>query len=51
LSKSEADLAKMAQIFTVEATAVPDYIEYFDITLIPAAIFFFNTYHLKCDYG
>ncbi|PRP86632.1 hypothetical protein PROFUN_05111 [Planoprotostelium fungivorum] len=51
LRKTEGELSKMAEIFVIEATDVPDYTNYFDITLIPATIFFFNTVHLKCDYG
>jgi hypothetical protein len=51
LSKCAPLLAKMAQIFTVDVDTVPEYASYFDITLIPSTLFFFNTYHLKCDWG
>lgn len=40
----------MADIFIVDVDAVPVYTRYFDITLIPATIFFFNGQHIKVDW-
>jgi len=51
LSKAQRELEKMARIFAVDVDLVPQYAKYFDITLIPATIFFFNTIHMKCDFG
>ncbi|TMW63343.1 hypothetical protein Poli38472_002284 [Pythium oligandrum] len=51
LAKCERELFKMARMCIIEAEAVPIYAQYFDITLIPATIFFFNTQHIKVDYG
>lgn len=41
----------MADIFIVDVDAVPVYTRYFDISLIPSTVFFFNGQHMKVDYG
>ena len=51
LAKTAPLLAKMAEIYLVEVDLVPVYSEYFDISLIPSTIFFFNGQHIKVDYG
>jgi len=50
-AKTVRQLENMARIYLVDVDSVPEYVKFFDITLIPATIFFFNTYHMKCDYG
>ncbi|KAK8821221.1 hypothetical protein WA538_005850, partial [Blastocystis sp. DL] len=49
LYKSEILVSKMADIYVVDVDAVPIYTEYFDISLIPATIFFYNATHIKID--
>ncbi|XP_014673586.1 PREDICTED: thioredoxin-like protein 4B [Priapulus caudatus] len=51
LWKTAAGLSKMAKIFSVEVDGASVYMQYFDITLIPATIFFFNGQHMKVDWG
>ncbi|KAL4225985.1 Thioredoxin-like protein 4B [Mactra antiquata] len=51
LSKCVDDLGKMAKIYTVDIDSVPVYTQYFDISLIPSTIFFFNAQHIKVDWG
>ncbi len=51
LAKAEREVSKMAVIRLVDIDSVPEYVRYFDITLIPATLFFFNAQHMKCDYG
>ena len=41
----------MASIVLVDAAEVPFYTEYFDVALIPSTLFFYNTRHIKVDWG
>ncbi|CAB3998300.1 thioredoxin 4B [Paramuricea clavata] len=51
LAKTKQSLSNMAEIYIIPADSVPVYVKYFDITLTPATIFFFNGQHMKVDYG
>ncbi|CAG5115906.1 unnamed protein product [Candidula unifasciata] len=51
LAKTAEDLANMAAIYLVDVDKVPVYAQYFDISLIPSTIFFFNGQHIKVDWG
>ncbi|PIK62759.1 putative thioredoxin-like protein 4B-like [Apostichopus japonicus] len=51
ISKTFADLANMSKIYLVDVDKVPVYTDYFDISLIPSTVFFFNGQHMKVDYG
>lgn len=51
LSKTSADLSKMAAIYLVDVDHTPVYTQYFDISYIPSTVFFFNGQHMKVDYG
>ncbi|KAH6558504.1 hypothetical protein KP509_1Z060800 [Ceratopteris richardii] len=53
LAKSARDVSKFASIALVDADAeaIQVYVKYFDITHIPATIFFFNAHHMKMDSG
>ncbi|ELU12404.1 hypothetical protein CAPTEDRAFT_153090 [Capitella teleta] len=51
MSKAEADLAQMARIFLIDVDLISVYAQYFDISLIPATVFFFNAQHIKVDWG
>ncbi|KAH9327918.1 hypothetical protein KI387_000026, partial [Taxus chinensis] len=53
LAKSAHEVSKFASIALVDVDAeeIQVYIKYFDITLIPATIFFFNAHHMKMDSG
>ncbi|EFJ38588.1 hypothetical protein SELMODRAFT_139765 [Selaginella moellendorffii] len=53
LGKSSRELSKFASIALVDVDAqeIQVYLHYFDITLIPATVFFFNSQHMKMDSG
>ncbi|KAG6466611.1 hypothetical protein ZIOFF_075581 [Zingiber officinale] len=53
LSKSAWKVSKFANIALVDADAeeVQVYLNYFDITLLPSTVFFFNAHHMKMDSG
>ncbi|KAL5702540.1 hypothetical protein ACHQM5_027749 [Ranunculus cassubicifolius] len=53
ISKSARDVSRFASVALVdiESEDVQIYVKYFDITLIPSTIFFFNAHHMKMDSG
>ncbi|OVA01444.1 mRNA splicing factor [Macleaya cordata] len=53
LAKSAREVSKFATIALVDTDSeeVQVYVKYFDITLIPSTIFFFNAHHMKMDSG
>ena len=51
MARAEAELAKMAKIYTVDVSHVPQYVKYFDISLVPSTVFFFSAHHMKVDCG
>uniref|UniRef100_A0A1D1Z252 Thioredoxin-like protein 4B n=1 Tax=Anthurium amnicola TaxID=1678845 RepID=A0A1D1Z252_9ARAE len=53
LYKSSRDVSRFAAIALVDADAeeVQVYIKYFDITVLPSTLFFFNAHHMKMDSG
>eukprot|EP00850_Spirogloea_muscicola_P019605 SM000195S05252 [mRNA] locus=s195:1086:2090:+ [translate_table: standard] len=53
LGKVVQEVSRFAALASVDADApgVQVYIKYFDITLTPATIFFFNAQHMKMDSG
>ncbi|GMH30923.1 hypothetical protein Nepgr_032766 [Nepenthes gracilis] len=53
LSKSARDVSKFANIALVDIDSedIEVYVKYFDITLIPSTVFFFNAHHMKMDSG
>lgn len=53
LYKSVREVSKFATVALVDIDSedVQVYVKYFDITLIPSTIFFFNAHHMKMDSG
>ncbi|XP_064486484.1 thioredoxin-like protein 4B [Ornithodoros turicata] len=51
LRKTAPLLSRMAEVYTVDTASVPVYTRYFDITITPSTVFFFNGQHMKVDYG
>lgn len=53
LAKSAWDISKFATVALVDMDSeeIQVYIDYFDIALVPATIFFFNAHHMKMDSG
>ncbi|KMS64606.1 hypothetical protein BVRB_018550 [Beta vulgaris subsp. vulgaris] len=53
LAKSARDVSKFARVALadIDSEDVQVYVKYFDITLIPSTIFFFNAHHMKMDSG
>lgn len=49
LSKAAPLLSLMAEVYAVEPHSVPVYTRYFDVTITPATVFFFNGQHIKID--
>ncbi|KAK1575504.1 hypothetical protein Q3G72_006062 [Acer saccharum] len=53
LAKSARELSKFGTVALVDIDSedVQVYVNYFDITLIPSTLFFFNAHHIKMDSG
>lgn len=53
LAKSAREVSKFASVALVDIDSedVHVYSNYFDITLIPSTVFFFNAHHMKMDSG
>ncbi|XP_077215251.1 uncharacterized protein LOC143849868 [Tasmannia lanceolata] len=53
LAKSAREISKFASVAIVDTDSeeIQVYVKYFDITLIPSTIFFFNAHHMKMDSG
>ncbi|XP_034918473.1 uncharacterized protein [Populus alba] len=53
LSKSAREVSKFATVALVDIDSedVQVYVNYFDITLVPSTVFFFNAHHMKMDSG
>ncbi|MED6108890.1 hypothetical protein PIB30_028351 [Stylosanthes scabra] len=53
ISKGARDVSKFATValIDVDSKDVQVYVKYFDISLIPSTVFFFNAHHMKMDSG
>ncbi|CAD5166457.1 unnamed protein product [Musa acuminata subsp. malaccensis] len=53
LSKTSREVSKFATIALVDVDSeeIQVYVKYFDITLVPSTVFFFNAHHMKMDSG
>ncbi|KAL4182098.1 hypothetical protein AMTRI_Chr12g274230 [Amborella trichopoda] len=53
LAKSAREVLKFATIALVDIDSddIQVYVKYFDITLVPSTVFFFNAHHMKMDSG
>eukprot|EP00761_Pharyngomonas_kirbyi_P014596 gb/GECH01014626.1/.p1 GENE.gb/GECH01014626.1/~~gb/GECH01014626.1/.p1 ORF type:complete len:151 (+),score=29.96 gb/GECH01014626.1/:1-453(+) len=51
LANSQEELQNLASIYAIDMDAVPIYTKYFELQINPSTIFFFNTKHMKVDYG
>ncbi|OWM62792.1 thioredoxin-like protein 4B [Punica granatum] len=53
LAKSAREVSKFATVALVDIDSedVQVYVKYFDITLTPSSVFFFNAHHMKMDCG
>jgi hypothetical protein len=41
----------MADIYLINVDTMDVYRNYFDVTIIPATVFFFNSEHVRVDWG
>ena len=41
----------MADIYIIDHDKVPVYTQYFDISIVPSTVYFFNGQHMKVDWG
>ncbi|KAJ8748423.1 hypothetical protein K2173_003060 [Erythroxylum novogranatense] len=53
LLKTSREVSRFASVALVgvDSQDVQVYLKYFDITLLPSTIFFFNAHHMKMDSG